>query len=138
MKMSDVAEFLRNNHDAVLTTFRRNGAAQMSIVTVGTLEDSVAFTTTGERAKVRNLIRNSRCSILVSGPSWRPYLVLEGYAQIISQTNHDKELWLQILRKIYTSASGQNHPDWDDYDEAMIRDKRVGVKIVAEKLYGTL
>jgi len=138
MKMSDVAEFLRNNHDAVLTTFRRNGAAQMSIVTVGTLEDSVAFTTTGERAKLRNLIRNSRCSILVSGPSWRPYLVLEGYAQIISQTNHDKELWLQILRKIYTSASEQNHPDWDDYDEAMIRDKRVGVKIVAEKLYGTL
>ena len=138
MKMSDVAEFLRNNHDAVLTTFRRNGAAQMSIVTVGTLEDSVAFTTTGERAKLRNLIRNSRCSILVSGPSWRPYLVLEGYAQIISQTNHDKELWLQILRKIYTSASEQNHPDWDDYDEAMIRDKRVGVKIVTEKLYGTL
>ena len=134
MKMSDVAEFLRNNHDAVLTTFRRNGAAQMSIVTVGALEDSVAFTTTGERAKVRNLIRNSRCSILVSGPSWRPYLVLEGYAQIISQRNHDKGLWLQI----YTSASGKNHPDWDDYDEAMIRDKRVGVKIVAEKLYGTL
>ena len=138
MKMSDVAEFLRNNHDAVLTTFRRNGAAQMSIVTVGTLEDSVAFTTTGERAKLRNLIRNSRCSILVSGPSWRPYLVLEGYAQIISQRNHDKGLWLQMLRKIYTSASGKNHPDWDDYDEAMIRDKRVGVKIVAEKLYGTL
>ena len=138
MEMSDVAEFLRNNHDAVLTTFRRNGAAQMSIVTVGALEDSVAFTTTGERAKLRNLIRNSRCSILVSGPSWRPYLVFEGYAQIISQTNHDKELWLQMLRKIYTSASGKNHPDWDDYDEAMIRDKRVGVKIVAEKLYGTL
>ena len=138
MKMSDVAEFLRNNHDAVLTTFRRNGAAQMSIVTVGVLEDSVAFTTTGDRAKLRNLIRNSRCSILVSGPSWRPYLVLEGYAQIISQRNHDKGLWLQMLLKIYTSASGKNHPDWDDYDEAMIRDKRVGVKIVAEKLYGTL
>ena len=138
MKMSDVAEFLRNNHDAVLTTFRRNGAAQMSIVTVGALEDGVAFTTTENRAKLRNLIRNPRCSILVSGPSWRPYLVLEGYAQIISQRNHDKELWLQTLRKIYTSASGKNHPDWDDYDEAMIRDKRVGVKIVAEKLYGTL
>jgi len=138
MKTSDLAEFLRNNHDAVLTTFRRNGAAQMSIVTVGALEDGVAFTTTEDRAKLRNLIRNPRCSILVSGPSWRPYLVLEGCAQIFSQRNHDKELWLQTLRKIYTSASGQNHPDWDDYDEAMIRDERVGVKIVAEKLYGTL
>ena len=51
MKTSDLAEFLRNNHDAVLTTFRRNGAAQMSIVTVGALEDGVAFTTTEDRAK---------------------------------------------------------------------------------------
>ena len=138
MKFSDAAKFLQNNHDAVLTTFRRDGAAQMSIVTVGTLEDGVAFTTTEGRAKLLNLTRNRRCSILVSGSSWRPYLVLEGFAKIISQNNHDQQTWLQTLRKIYTSASGQDHPDWNEYDEAMIKDRRVGVKIVAEKLYGTL
>ena len=138
MKFSDAAKFLQNNHDAVLTTFRRDGAAQMSIVTVGTLEDGVAFTTTEGRAKLLNLTRNRRCSILVSGSSWRPYLVLEGVAKIISQNNHDRQIWLQTLRKIYTSASGQDHPDWNEYDEAMIKDRRVGVKIVAEKLYGTL
>ena len=138
MNISDASKFLQNNHDAVLTTFRRDGAAQMSIVTVGALEDGVAFTTTEGRAKLHNLVRNHRCSILVSGSSWRPYLVLEGSAQIISQNNHDRESWLHTLRKIYVSASGQDHPNWNEYDEAMIKDKRVGVKIVAEKLYGRL
>ena len=138
MNINDASKFLQNNHDAVLTTFRRDGAAQMSIVTVGALEDGVAFTTTEGRAKLHNLVRNNRCSILVSGSSWRPYLVLEGSAQIISQNNHDRESWLHTLRKIYVSASGQDHPNWNEYDEAMIKDKRVGVKIVAEKLYGTL
>ena len=51
-------EFLTSNHNGALTTFRRNGAAQMSIVTCGIYGDGVAFTTTEDRAKLRNLRRD--------------------------------------------------------------------------------
>ena len=66
MLTDGVREFLSNNHQAVVTTFRSNGAVQMSIVTVGAYRDGVAFTTTQDRAKLNNLKRNPRCSILVS------------------------------------------------------------------------
>ena len=57
MNYSELAAFLENNHNAVLATFRANGAAQMSIVTVGLLKNSAAFSTTEERAKLKNLKR---------------------------------------------------------------------------------
>ena len=35
MNEKTIEEFLRSNNDAVLSTFRKNGAVQLSIVTVG-------------------------------------------------------------------------------------------------------
>ncbi|MCH8086990.1 MAG: pyridoxamine 5'-phosphate oxidase family protein, partial [Chloroflexi bacterium] len=53
-------KFLSENHNGVLTTFRRNGAAQMSIVTCGLYGNGVAFTTTADRAKLLNMKRDPR------------------------------------------------------------------------------
>ena len=63
MLPDNVREFCTNNHQGVLTAFRRNGAAQMSIVTCGAYADGVAFTTTEDRAKLHNLRRNPDCSL---------------------------------------------------------------------------
>ena len=43
MQLNKVEEILAHNHESVFTTFRRNGAVQMSIVTVGVLNNGVAF-----------------------------------------------------------------------------------------------
>ena len=63
----NLRNFVAENRRGVLTTFRRDGSAQMSIITCGPLQDGVAFTTTEDRAKLKNLRRNPRCSLLV-GP----------------------------------------------------------------------
>ena len=55
MVSDKVRDFVSQNHHAVLTTFRGNGAAQMSIVSVGPYGGGVAFTTTAGRAKLGNL-----------------------------------------------------------------------------------
>ena len=68
-------QFLAANHNGALTTFRRNGAGQMSIVTCGLYGDGVAFTTTADRAKLRNLRRDPRCTILVGTGDWRNFVV---------------------------------------------------------------
>ena len=62
MITNEVREFARANNKAVLTTFRRDGAAQMSIIVSRPPEGGVSFTTTEERAKYKNLVRDSRCS----------------------------------------------------------------------------
>ena len=137
MLADNVKEFVSANHQAVLTTFRRSGAAQMSIVTVGAFDDGVGFTTTEDRAKLHNLARDSRCSLLVSKSDWWGYVVLEGRAKVMRRGESDDDELRDALRGIYRAATGEEHPDWEDYDRAMIADRRAAVIVMPERVYGT-
>ena len=138
MNYSELAAFLENNHNAVLTTFRANGAAQMSIVTAGLLKDGAVFSTTEEMAKLKNLKRDPRCSLLISAQNWSQYVVLEGTAKLYTMKNTKDEELSFILREVYRSASGNEHPNWDDYDVAMKTDRRVAVSIAPDNISGTV
>ena len=131
-----VKEFLAANHNAVVTTFRRSGAAQLSIVTVGPYGGGGAFTTTEGRAKLANLRRDPRCSILVSAANWSSYLVLEGNAKVLAADNTDPDELRDALRAVYVAASGSEHPDWDEYDQAMRDDRRAAIIVVPDRVYG--
>ena len=131
-------DFLETNHNAVCTTFRRNGAAQLSIVTSGLYGGGVAFTTTADRAKHRNLARDPRCSLLVSHADWRPFLVLEGNATVLSQDNTPAEELRVAFRDVFRAAAGREHPNWDEYDRVMVEDRRVIVIVTPEHVYGTV
>ena len=137
MLPENVRAFASENHQAVLTTFRKDGGAQMSIVAAGPYRDGVAFTTTADRAKLANLRRNPRCSLMVSQRDWWGYVVLEGRAELISPGVSDPEELRLSLREVYTAASGQEHPDWDEYDQAMRDEVRSVVIVVPERIYGT-
>ena len=132
-----VRDFVTENHRSVLSTFRRDGATQMSIVSCGPYREGVAFSTTEDRAKLRNLERDPRCSLLVSKDDWWGYVVLEGRAQIISSKTVGAEELRDAMRDVYRAASGKEHPDWDEYDEAMRKEGRATVIVIPEKIYGT-
>lgn len=137
MLTDNVKQFLSENHRAVLTTFRRNGAAQMSILSVGYYKDGVAFTTTEDRAKLANLRRDPRCSLLVSKDNWWGFIVLEGKAKVMSADNTDADELRQALRDVFVAASGEEHPNWDEYDQAMRDDRRSAIIVVPDRIYGT-
>ena len=137
MLSGEVQSFLRENHRAVLTTFRKNGAGQMSVVLCGLYGDGVAFTTPANRAKLINLKRDPRCTLLVSQPDWWGYVVLEGYARLMSPESADAEELRMALRDVYRAASGSEHPDWEEYDQAVRDERRSAVTIVPEHVYGT-
>ena len=132
-----VRQFATETHRGVLTTFRRNGAAQMSIISCGPYRDGVAFTVTEDRAKLGNLRRDPRCSLLVSRESWWGFVVLEGRAQVLSAGNTDADELRLALRDVFRAASGQEHPNWDEYDQAMRDDRRSVIIVVPEHIYGT-
>ena len=136
MLPDNIRDFIASNDKAVISTFRRNGAAQLSIVSVGPYSDGAAFTTTEDRAKLINLRRNSRCSLLVSQDSWWGFVVLEGNARVMAADNTDPEELRHAFRDVYRSISGE-HPDWDEYDRAMVEDRRAVVVVVPERIYGT-
>ena len=132
-----IREFTTNNHQGVLSCFRRNGATQMSIVTCGAYQDGVAFTTTADRAKLGNLKRDPRCSLMVSKSDWWGYVVLEGKARILSPGITDPDELRLALRDVFRTASGSEHSNWEEYDQAMAQDRRSAVIVVPDHIYGT-
>ena len=136
MLPDNIRDFISSNDKAVLSTFRRSGAAQLSIVSVGPYGEGAAFTTTEDRAKLWNLRRDPRCSLPVSQDSWWGFVVLEGSARIMSADNTDPEELSQAFREVYRSISGE-HPDWEEYDRAMVNDRRAVIVVVPERIYGT-
>lgn len=129
-------QFLSSNHNGALTTFRRNGAGQMSIVTCGLYGEGVAFTTTADRAKLRNLRRNPRCTILVGTGDWRNFLVLEGEARLVGVGEVSADEYRETLRDVYRTAAGEEHPNWPEYDQAMLNDRRYAVLVTPYNVYG--
>ena len=126
-----VKDFAAQTHRGVLTTFRRNGAAQMSIISCGPYRDGIAFTVTESRVKLKNLRRNPQCTLLVSAEAWRPFVVVEGRATILSADNTDPEEFKTALRDAYRS-------NWEEYDQAMRDDRRSVIIVVPDHIYGTV
>ncbi len=135
---SKTAEFLAENHKAVLSTFKRNGQAQLSVVMTGLFRGAVGISVTETRAKYWNLKRDQRCSLLVSKDNWWGYVVLEGTAEIIDATNTSDEDRLAALRELYESITGGPHPDWDEYDAAMLKDRRAVLVVNPDRIYGAV
>ncbi len=74
--------------------------------------------------------------MLIATPDWSEYVVLEGRARLLRRGESDAAELRDALRGIYRAASGSEHPDWDDYDRAMIADRRAAVIVVPEHVYG--
>ncbi|GAA4698943.1 PPOX class F420-dependent oxidoreductase [Phytohabitans rumicis] len=125
MDLDRALDFVRHNHRAVLTTYHRDGRAQVSPVTVGTDEAGHVIVSTRETAaKTRNLARDPRALLCVMNDGfYGDWIYVEGTATIV----HLPEA-LEPLVDYYRGISGE-HPDWDDYRAAMVRDRRVLLRI---------
>ena len=137
MLSDSVKQFAAENHQGVLTCFRKNGMPQMSIVTCGPYRDGVAFSTTASRAKLLNLQRDARCSLMISKQDWWGYVVLEGKATILSPDNTLADELRDALREVYKIATNTEHSNWPEYDQAMVDDNRAAVIVVPVHVYGT-
>ena len=125
MDLERAREFMRVHHRAVLATSRSDGLPQLSPVTVGVGDDGRVLVSTRETAiKTKNLARDPRASLCVlTDRFFGEWVQVEGTAEII----HLPEA-MDLLVDYYRRISGE-HPDWDDYRQAMVRDRRVIVAV---------
>jgi PPOX class probable F420-dependent enzyme len=114
-------EFLRVHHRAVLATTRADGQPQLSPVTAGVGDDGRVLISTRQTAvKTKNLERDPRASLcVITDRFFGEWIQAEGTAEIIRLPEA-----MDLLVDYYRRISGE-HPDWDDYRSAMIRDLRV-------------
>ena len=143
MEFSDVKGFFQSNHRGVITTFRPDGTAQTSIVVCGASpfdgdEAAIFVTVRGSSYKVRNLRRNSRCNVMAVADDWRQFAVVEGAATLTDYRNTDAEEMRVKLRAAFMACGDHEHPDWDEYDRAMVAQDAVIVVVQPERVYGLL
>jgi PPOX class probable F420-dependent enzyme len=129
MEIDRALDFIREHHHAVMQTYRRDGAPQLSPIACGVDADGFIVVSTRETAlKTKNLRRDPRVSVCVlSDGFFGDWIQVDGRAQVTSLPEA-----MEHLVEYYRTVSGE-HPDWDDYRAAMVRDQRVIVRITAER-----
>jgi PPOX class probable F420-dependent enzyme len=119
------ADFLRAHHRAVLATSRSDGRPQLSPVTCTVDDEGRVMISTRETAiKTKNLRQRPQASLCVFTDSFfGEWVQIEGDVEVIPLPEA-----MDLLIDYYRRASGE-HQDWDDYRAAMVRDRRVIVRI---------
>ncbi len=139
MDFDDARPFLETHHRGVIATRRPNGATHSSIVVVGAYEGNAAFVSVYPRSqKIRNLRRDPNCTVLGVTDHWREWVSVEGQATLFDYNNMDAEEMRVMLREVYMACSHTEHPDWEEYDQAMIDQEAVIVLVKPERVYGLL
>ncbi|HEY2204253.1 MAG TPA: PPOX class F420-dependent oxidoreductase [Pseudonocardia sp.] len=125
MDLDEARAVVRDQHHAVLATMRSDGTPQMSPVAAGVDGAGCIVVSSRETAyKVRNLRRDPRAWLCVlSDEFYGRWVQLEGRVEVLSLPDA-----LPALEDYYRGVSGE-HPDWDDYREAMRRERRVLVRM---------
>ena len=129
VERDELLEFLRPRHHALIITSRADGSPQVSPVTCGVDEQGrVVISTYPERAKVRNARRSPKVSLCVLSDEWNgPWVQVDGTAEVL-----DLPEALEPLVDYYRSISGE-HPDWDEYREAMRRQGKSLIRVTIER-----
>ena len=129
MTLDEVRRFIRDNHHAVLATTRRDGGAQLSPVLVGVDDDGTLVISTRETAmKTTNVRRHPRAAVCVfTDRFFGPWAQAEGPVAVESLPAA-----MEGLVRYYRLVAGE-HPDWDDYRAAMVRERRVLLRLRPER-----
>jgi PPOX class probable F420-dependent enzyme len=131
------ASLLAKRNQGVLVTQRADGWPQLSNVNYAWYPDEqlVRISVTDDRAKTRNLRRDRRASFHVASDDFWAYVVIDGHAELSEVARDPHDAAVEELIDLYRTVQGE-HPDWDDYRAAMVRDHRLVVRVPAERSYG--
>ena len=123
-------DFARTRHQYTLVTFRRDGRPQVSPVTGGVDEAGrLVVSTYPDRAKAVNLRRDPRVSVLVHSDEWNgAYVQVDGTAEVLDMPSQEAE---DGLVEYFRCISGE-HPDWDEYRQAMRRQGKSLIRVTVE------
>jgi PPOX class probable F420-dependent enzyme len=130
MDLEDARAFVRDhNSNAVLSTLRKDGTPQLSPINVAVDAEGRFVISSRETAfKVKNLRRDPRAWLCVLNDAfYGRWIFLEGTVDVLSLPDA-----MEPLVDYYRTLSGE-HPDWDDYRAAMVRDQRCVIRVSATR-----
>jgi PPOX class probable F420-dependent enzyme len=128
VERDDLLTFLRPRHHHVLITTRQDGRPQVSPVSGGIDDEGrIVIATYPQRAKVVNLRRDPSATVLILSDDWNDaWVQVDGTAEVIDLPDA-----VEPLVDYFRAISGE-HPDWDEYRQAMVDQGKCLVRITID------
>ena len=128
MDIDEARAFIRQHHRGVLSTVRADGRPQMSAISVSVDDEGRPAISTREAAyKVRHVRADPRVSLFVVSDDFWNWIQVDGTATVVPLPEA-----MEGLVSLYRSIAGE-HPDWDEYRQAMQDQHRVILRIDIER-----
>ncbi|MGC4942971.1 PPOX class F420-dependent oxidoreductase [Kribbella sp. DT2] len=123
--LDGLLEFVRPRHHMLLITTRQDGTPQASPVSGGVdAEGRIVISSYPERVKSTNVQRNPQTSVMVISDDWNgAWVQVDGTGEVIELPDA-----VEPLVDYYRAISGE-HPDWDEYREAMRKQGKCLIRI---------
>lgn len=135
MTPQEALDFARQQTKGTVLTIRSSGRPQASNVLYAVLDDAIQVSLTDGRAKTANLRRDPRVGMHVSSPDFWRWVVMEGTAALSPVTTGPDHPTAYALRRVYEAIAGP-HPDWDEFDRAMVEERRLVLSFSVDHAYG--
>ena len=137
MEIDDALSFIGERKQGILITQRVNGRPQSSNVVYTVTDGLVRISITADRAKYANLRRTPHASLHVNRDDFWAYAVVDGDVELSDVVTAVDDAAADELVDLYRAVAGE-HPDWDDYRQALVRDRRLVVRLRPTHAYGML
>lgn len=125
--------------EAILSTVKRSGLPQLSNVLYRPGNDghTVRISTTADRLKARNLARDPRAVLHVTGGNFWAYAVAEGHATLTAPAAERGDDACQELLGVHSAFYGPPE-DEDGFFAEMIARQRLVIRLDLDHVYGVI
>jgi PPOX class probable F420-dependent enzyme len=138
MELEDALQWVAQQNHGILITIRRDGRPQSSDISFTLKDKKFCISATENRAKTKNLQHDNRAVLHVTSPQNWSYISLSGTVEITPPASDPSDGICQELADIYKNISGKDHPDWDEFYDAMVKEQRLVLRFVPETAVGQI
>ncbi|PPK71159.1 PPOX class F420-dependent oxidoreductase [Actinokineospora auranticolor] len=133
----DPHALLASSRIGVLATIKADGRPQLSPIQpyYDRAAGIIYISATDKRAKTANLRRDPRAALEVTSANGLSWATAEGTVTVTGPGTDPHGPEVEALVDYYRAAAGE-HPDWAEYREVMVADRRVLLTLAVDHVYG--
>ena len=136
LALTDGLDFAAGIQLGTIITIRSDGRPQSSDVHHAVVDGTIVFSVLPDRAKVFNIERDDRVVYHVSHEG--SYLSFDGTAEVSPIATELDGPAMDTLIDAFRAVAKKEHPDWDEFREAMVRERRRVITVTPTSVVGLI
>ena len=137
MELDRALDFAGGRRNALLTTLRRDGRPQQSVIFFVLDGREFTISLTADRAKTKNLRRDPRAALFVPSDDVFVWAGFDGQVDLSEVAMSPDDAVADRLVEYYRRGHGE-HDDWSAYRRSLVDDRRLVATFVATSATGML